>query len=317
MSVAIEPIFKLTDLDYSANWPYDGTALAVIGHPIAHSLSPVMHNAALAELAKTHPQFAKWRYFKFDIAPDELEGALQSFHDNKFFGLNLTVPHKALVVQHLDSKHAFVEDAGAANTLMYTEKWWHGYNTDGTGLSAALDENLAVDLKGAHVILLGAGGAARAAAVECLRGQCASLWIGNRTEATLNTLLTSLKKSKAFARASHLQPDLHLEGFDPKNPPSTLPAGSVVINATSLGLKADDESPLDLTKIPSPAKVYDMIYRPPQTALLRQAAELGIPNANGLSMLVHQGARSLELWTGLPAPVPIMQAAARAALNAG
>ena len=107
--------------------------------------------------------------------------------------------------------------------------------------------------------------------------------------------------------------DIH--GFDLANPPPGLPAGATVINATSLGLAAGDAAPVDLKRIPAPARVYDMIYRPPQTTLLRQAAELGLPHANGLSMLIHQGARSLEIWTGTTVPVPVMQAAARAALN--
>jgi shikimate dehydrogenase len=309
MSVATEPIHTLDDLE---KWSFAGTALAVIGHPIAHSLSPEMHNAALAELAKTNPQFSQWHYFKFDInAGDELAGALRGFRENHFLGLNLTVPHKAMVVPHLDFKHARVEEAGAANTLKLTEQGWHGYNTDGAGLSDALREDLAVSLAGTHVVLLGAGGAARAAAVECLRSGCASLWIGNRTQVTRESLIAGLKKSPAFA----LQPDRRLEGFDPKNPPTALPAESLVINATSLGLKPDDASPLNLEKIPRPAKVFDMIYRPSQTALLRQAAALGVPHANGLSMLVHQGAKSLALWTGETAPVEIMNQAARVALQ--
>lgn len=311
MSVATEQIYTLAHLaDWPSgveHWPASGTALAVIGRPIAHSLSPVIHNAALAELAKTRPAFALWRYFKFDIAPDELAAALALFHENKFHGLNLTVPHKALVVPLLASSDAFVRAAGAANTLTFTETGWRGTNTDGVGLSVALRQDLGVELNGAHIILLGAGGAARAAAVECLRLRCASLWVGNRTSASLQTLLAGLR---AFAGTTSVQ------GFDLGTPPAGLPAAAVVINATSLGLAGDDPSPLDLRKIPRPAGVYDMIYRPPQTALLRQAAELGIPHVHGLSMLVHQGARSLELWTGVAAPVTVMQAAAQAALSA-
>jgi shikimate dehydrogenase len=106
-----------------------------------------------------------------------------------------------------------------------------------------------------------------------------------------------------------------LHSFDPAKPPSDLPAGAIVINATSLGLKAGDPAPMDLHRLPPGAKVYDMVYNPPQTALLRDAASLGLPHANGLSMLVHQGARSLEIWTGATVPVAVMQAAATAALS--
>jgi shikimate dehydrogenase len=302
MSAVAEPLHTLTDLE---SWSFAGTALAVIGRPVAHSLSPVIHNAALAALARTAPKFKDWCYFKFDIAPAELPRALSLFHQGNFRGLNLTVPHKALVVEQLVAGDAFVRAAGAANTLIYTEAGWRGANTDGFGLSAALRQDLNVELAGAQVILLGAGGAARAAAVECLRQHCAALWIGNRSPASLAALLADLQP---------LAGETILKSFALANPPPGLPAESLVINATSLGLQTDDPTPLDLRKIPKPAQVYDMIYRPPQTALLRQAAELGVAHANGLSMLVHQGARSLELWTGETVPVEIMQQTARAAL---
>ena len=303
MSVAPEPIHTLDDLK---RWTFPGRSLAVVGRPVGHSLSPEMHNAALAELAKSDPGFCAWRYFKFDIAPEDLPAALALFHQNRFYGLNLTVPHKSLAVEHLASSEAVVRAAGAANTLIATESGWHGANTDGAGLSVALRENLGVELAGAHVVLLGAGGAARGAAIECLRSRCASLWIGNRTRSSLDALLGALATFAA---------DTRLHGFDLANPPANLPGGTLVINATSLGLAIGDPSPIDLGKISRPAQVYDMIYRPPQTALLRQAAELGIAHANGLSMLVHQGARSLEIWTGKPAPVQTMVKAARAALG--
>jgi len=314
MSVATEHIYTLADLDHwptdKAEFPDGGTALAVIGHPIAHSLSPVMQNAALAALAKTDPQFAKWRYFKFDIHPgDELERALKEFYEKGFLGLNLTVPHKALVVQHLESKAAFVETAGAANTLKSTKtQWWHGENTDGYGLSEALRVDLSVCLKGSHVILLGTGGAARAAGVECLQQNCASLSIGYRTRANVEALL---------ARLRPLAGQIPIHDFVLAQPPTNLPANAVLINATSLGLKPDDKSPLDLNLLnEKPAQVFDMIYRPSQTDLLRKAARMGIPTANGLAMLVHQGARSLEIWTGQSSPVATMQAAAQQALAA-
>ena len=325
MSVATEHIYTLTDLkDWppkKADLPTDVISLGVIGHPIAHSLSPVMHNAAFAELAKANPKFAKWRYFKFDIAPDDLKEALDLFYQKKFRGLNLTVPHKILAMQCIKVRPGqTLREMGAANTLKYTDEGWSGHNTDGKGLSEALlKEPLNEDLTGANVILLGAGGAARAAAVRCLSPKLKSLWIGNRTAANRNALLARLKKSPSFATDSDGQPYTHLEGFDPKNPPTALPIGAIVINATSLGLKPDDESPLDLTKIPKPAKVFDMIYRPAQTSLLRQAKNMGIMNTNGLSMLVYQGVASLEIWTEQSVSGDIintMEAAAQTALAA-
>jgi shikimate dehydrogenase len=305
MSAVAESIHTLADLDA---WSFPGTALAVVGRPVAHSLSPAIHNAALAELTRTQPKFAEWRYFKFDIAPEELPRALALFHRNRFAGLNLTVPHKSIAVEHLAASDAFVRAAGAANTLSHTDAGWRGTNTDGYGLANALKEKFGgLGLAGATVILLGAGGAARGAAVECLRSKCRELRIGNRTKTTLTTLLDELRP---------LAGESLLDGFDLAHPPADLPANAIVINATSLGLKPTDPAPIDVAKIPRPAGVYDMIYRPPQTTLLRQAAQLGIPHANGLSMLIHQGARSLETWTGASVPVPVMQAAANSALSA-
>jgi len=300
---AADRLHHLADLD---SWSFDGVALAVVGHPVAHSLSPPMHNAALAALAPTSPGFGRWRYFKFDIDPADLPAALLAFHRRKFRGLNLTVPHKSIVVPLLAARDAFVTAAGAANTLSFTPDGWQGANTDGYGLTHALLQELQLKLAGANVILLGAGGAARGAAVECLQAGCSSLWIGNRTAATRDELIRDLAAQPGADRLRQL--DLASPGRD-------LPAGAIVINATSLGLKPDDPAPLDLRKIPRPAGVFDMIYRPPQTALLRQAAELGIAHANGLAMLVHQGARSLTLWTGTAAPVSVMQSAASTALQ--
>lgn len=302
MSASPDQPLTLADLE---RWDHPGTALAVLGHPIAHSLSPVMHNAALAQMARTDPRFANWRYFKFDIAPDDLPAALALFHQKNFFGLNLTVPHKSLVLDHLAATDDFVRSAGAANTLTRTSAGWQGANTDGHGLSLALQEELQVTLPHAHIVLLGAGGAARGAALACLQAGCRSLWIANRTPATAEALRTSLA-AEAGSTPLHL--------FKPAQPPADLPAGTIVINATSLGLAPGDAAPLDLAKIPRPAAVFDMIYRPAQTPLLRQAADLGLAHANGVAMLVHQGARSLQIWSGINPPVAIMHAAVRAAL---
>lgn len=304
MSAAPEPTHDLESLE---TWSFNGTALAVVGHPVAHSLSPAMHNAALAELAVTDTRFRSWRYFKFDIPPSVLPAALQAFQVRKFRGLNLTVPHKSLAVQCLASADAFVRAAGAANTLSSTPQGWTGANTDGYGLAEALREKLHLSLKGSAIILLGAGGAARGAAVECLQAGCASLWIGNRTSSTLETLLADLRP---------LAKQTPLQGFDLGQPPATLPKGAIVINATSLGLKPSDPAPVDLKQLPPPAGVFDMIYRPAVTQLLRQAASLHLRHANGLAMLVHQGVRSLSIWTGVTPPVHIMQAAAESALAA-
>lgn len=294
-------VLTLADLD---RWSHRGTALAVLGQPIGHSLSPVMHEAALQVMAATQPRFADWRYFRFEVAPADLPAALRQLHERGFAGLNLTVPHKVLAVPHVEWIDRAAAHAGAVNTLQRTATGWRGHNTDGFGLARAIHEELGLELAGQAVILLGAGGAARGAAVECLQQRCASLWITNRTPARLEALLAAL--------APHAG-SVPVHGFAPADPPAALPARAIVINATSAGLGSSDACPIDLRRLPTPAAVYDMVYSPPQTPLLSAAAALGLPHANGLSMLVHQGAKALELWTGATVPVAAMrQAAARA-----
>jgi shikimate dehydrogenase len=305
LSSAAAPVLELSDL---AAWSRPGTSLAVLGHPIKHSISPPMHNAALAELARTDARFSDWEYFRFDIHPDDLPQALVQLHAKRFRGVNLTVPHKIIAFGRV----AFVDPAarpvGAVNTLRWSESGWEGFNTDGYGLASAVRETLARELAGADVLLLGAGGAARGAAVECLQRGCASLAIANRTPENLATLLETLRPVAGT---------IPLRGFSPAAPPSDLPAGALVINATSAGLRDSDPLPIDLATLPRPAAVYDMIYNPAQTPLLRAAAAAGLPFANGLSMLVHQGAKALEIWSGVPAgrTAPAMAAAARAAMG--
>lgn len=301
-----DPVLTLADLE---TWSRPGTSLAVLGHPIKHSLSPAMHNAALASLAAEDARFADWRYHRFDVPPEDLPRALDMLHAKGFFGLNLTVPHKVIALDCVAEIDGAAQPVGAVNTLRRNREGWQGFNTDGYGLAAGLGESLGAKLSGSHVILIGAGGAARGAAVACLQSKCASLWVVNRTRENLHRLFETL---------SPLAHGVPFHGFVPGTPPHDLPSGAVVINATSAGLKESDPPPIDLATLPRPAAVYDMIYNPAETRLLRQAAFLGVPHANGLGMLVHQGAKALEIWTGVPASrtAPVMAAAAKAGLAA-
>lgn len=296
----MEPILTLADLD---NWSFEGTALAVLGHPIKHSISPAMHNTALDEMATTDERFKLWRYFRFDVPPEDLPIALERLHAAGFFGLNLTVPHKVLAFDRIAGVDERAQPIGAVNTLRRTDANWHGFNTDGYGMATAVQEDLKIDLSGTHIILLGAGGAARGAAVECLQRGCASLHIANRTAANRDALITQLQPIKG---------GIPVQGFSPHNIPAGLPENSLVINATSAGLKADDPLPVDLNALPKPCGVFDMIYSPAETKLLAAAAAQGIPTANGLSMLIHQGVRGLEIWSDATVPVAAMRRAVAA-----
>lgn len=297
-------VLSVADL---ATWSFDGTALAVLGHPIKHSVSPAMHNAALAEMSAADARFRSWQYFRFDVPPEDLPRALPLFHAKGFRGLNLTVPHKIIAFTEVLAIDPRAKLIGAVNTLLHTERGWFGANTDGYGLAEGLNESLALRLKGMPIVLLGAGGAARGAAVECLQQGCAALWIGNRTPEKLTPLLAELQTTAS---------GLPIHAFALSRPPKDLPGRCIVINATSAGLLSSDAAPIDLAALPTPAGVYDMIYNPPLTPLLRDAEARRIPFANGLSMLVHQGAKSLSLWTGQArVPVAAMRAAAGRALG--
>ncbi|NBB79404.1 MAG: shikimate dehydrogenase [Verrucomicrobia bacterium] len=293
-------------LDDLRNARFDGTALAVVGHPIAHSVSPAMQNAAIAKLREHDSRFSDWAYYRFDIAPDDLAEAIPLFYKNNFLGLNLTIPHK---VQAMDLIYGVSPDAermGAANTLVWGEHGYDGFNTDGYGLKTALKADLGIDLKGATVILLGSGGAARAAAVQCLLDGCARLYIGNRSVERLGQLMSAIESMPGGDR---------VVAFPLSEPPGHLPDEGVLINATSLGLKADDPAPYDAASLPAGWAVYDMIYNPAATELLKTAAASGLGVANGLSMLVHQGARSLEIWSHAAVDAHSMERAACHALK--
>ena len=267
-----------------------------------------MHAAALSEIGRDNARFAGWGYYPFDVPPADLASALGRLRAAGFRGANLTVPHKVLAVGMVSDLDPAARGAGAVNTLLGAATGWSGFNTDGYGLAEGIRGDLGLGLRGAAVVLLGAGGAARAAAAECLRSGCAGLWIVNRTRENLDALLAHL---------APLSRGVAVRGAAPGRALADLPAGALVVNATSAGLRPDDPAPADLRDFPGAAAVYDMIYNPPRTRLLAQAGELGLANANGLGMLVHQGAKSLEIWTGIPASrvAPVMRAAAAKALG--
>ncbi len=293
-------------LDDLRKWSVPGTALAVLGHPIRHSVSPPMHNAALAEMATGNPAFSDWRYYRFDVPPDQLDTALDLLHRKRFRGVNLTVPHKIIAFDLIKTIDPSARPVGAVNTLKWHPDGYEGFNTDGYGLAQGLREDLRTDLGGTDVILLGAGGAGRGAAIECVAQACRSLSIGNRTRQRAEELRALLRQ---------IYPTATVRIFDPGSPPSDLPKDALVINATSAGLKPTDPQPIDLSTLPGRPKVFDMIYNPTETALLGSARSRGFAFANGFSMLIYQGARSLEIWSDVRVPVKAMFHGARQGMS--
>jgi shikimate dehydrogenase len=263
---------------------------AVLGSPIAHSASPAMHNAAFAALG------LNWRYLAFEVNPKNLRAAIEGAKAMNFAGLNLTVPHKLLAVEMMDELDESAKKWGAVNTIHFDNARAIGFNTDADAIITALREDLKMELSGSKVLLLGAGGAGRTAALKLASEKVAELFLVNRTEVKAEAVAGEIMEHFPFTKVA--------VGF-PKS------AVDLVINATSLGLKPDDASPLDEKQfsLKQTRVVYDMIYRPAETKLLATAKKSGCKTANGLGMLLHQGAKAFEIWTGKPAPLDVIRRA--------
>jgi shikimate dehydrogenase len=273
---------------------------AVFGSPIAHSASPAMHNAAFAHLG------LNWRYLAFEVDPKRLRAAIEGAKAMNFAGINLTVPHKLLAVKMMDQLDESANKWGAVNTIKFDRDSGRmpgplttraiGFNTDADAIVAALREDLKLPLRGARILLLGAGGAGRTAALKLAAENVAELFLVNRT----------LNKAVKIAREiNKLFPSVSVSAGFPKA------KVDLILNATSLGLKANDPSPLDEKQFSfnQTRAVFDMIYRPAETKLLKAAKKAGCRTANGLGMLLHQGAKAFEIWTGKPAPLDVMRRA--------
>lgn len=249
-----------------------------------------MHNAAFAALG------LNWRYLAFEVDPKNLRAAITGAKAMNFSGINLTVPHKLLAVDMVNMLDESAMKWGAVNTILFNKKGATGFNTDADAIVTSLREELKLELRGAKVLLLGAGGAGRTAALKLASETVGELFLVNRTQSKAEEIAGEIKKQFPSVKIT--------VGFPKANV-------ALILNATSLGLKADDASPLDEKKFPlkQTSSVYDMIYRPAETKLLKVAKAAGCKTANGLGMLLHQGAKAFEIWTGQPAPLDVMRRA--------
>jgi shikimate dehydrogenase len=235
------------------------------------------------------------QYVRLHVRPEEFADAVHACRDAGLVGVNCTIPHKLAALEIADDPDPLARRFGAANTLVFRDSRILGYNTDGPGLQRAVEEEFAQPLASQRVLILGAGGGAgRAAAIQCALAGCERLTLVNRTREKTERLAHELG---AYYRSDHvvLQAEPDLRDID------------LVINATSVGMKPGDPSLLDPAQIEARHRVYDMIYSPPETPLLAAARAAGARAANGLSMLLHQGAAAFELWFGAPAPLDAMR----------
>lgn len=280
--------------------------LAVLGFPVEHSLSPAMQNAALEAAG------SDIRYGKILCPAGNLAEAVGFARQAGFLGLNLTIPHKFEALQLCTELDDTARQLGAVNTLLFDGSRTAGFNTDGPGLVRAIRDVFSFDLRDLRVMILGAGGGAgSAAALQCALEKCPRLVLVNRTED---------KARDVARRAAALLHTDRLEG--PENRVTVIPLEDaalgeqlartdLVVNASSLGMKRTDPRLVPAALITPDLMVFDMIYRPAVTRLLEDAQAAGARTANGLSMLLHQGALSLEIWLNRPAPLDAMRTALR------
>ena len=267
----------------------------VIGDPIEHTLSPIMHNAAFNTLK------LDYSFLAFKVKPAELENAANGMRALNIRGLNITMPHKSAILKFLDRVDLSAQIINSVNTVLNKESKLFGFNTDGVGALKALREN-GVELKGRKVLLLGAGGAARAIAYSMAK-EADELAVLNRTlkpAQDLAKLLEKLANKKIFAGS-----------LSPKEIQQNLQDSDILINATSIGMKPKvEESPVAPKLLRPNLAVMDIVYNPIETKLAKEAHAAGAKVVSGVEMLIYQGAASFEIWTGKSAPVEVMRQAA-------
>jgi shikimate dehydrogenase len=277
--------------------------LGVFGDPVVHSLSPKIQNAAL----KHHK--IELHYSAFQIAPNELQEALRLTRALDFVGVNLTVPHKIAALAQIDDVDPTAKKIGAINTVAQRGGKLDGFNTDALAFSRAVREEFAVDLRDLRVLVLGAGGAARAIATQCGMEACERLVIANRTLEKANQLAERVREFFVGPRVLGPVARLQTIPWDDAAFRFQIANVDIIVNATPLGLHPTDASPIPARLLTPHLMIYDTTYAPGRTPFVAAGLEAGARAANGLSMLVHQAALSFQTWFGREAPVDILRQA--------
>lgn len=270
--------------------------LAIIGHPVKHSLSPLMHTTAAREVGFIADEFS---YEKFDVPLEDLPAFMKNFRDGPLTGLNVTIPHKMAVMEFLDTIDPTAKAIGAVNTIVKEGANLIGYNTDSYGLIKSVKEiGGAPDLAGKKIFIYGAGGSARAAVSGFIAEKVASLTIANRTPARAVELLARLATSSTETKAI---------GFDGhKTLVESIATADIIVNTTSVGMAGGGDPsglPPGVEALREGQIVVDIVYSPLTTAFLSSARAKGARTVDGLWMLIYQGAKAFEIWTGRPFPI--------------
>ena len=266
--------------------------LGIFGHPVAHSLSPLMQNAALEHCG------IDMVYLPFDVEEEDLKDAIQGVRAMKMVGVNVTIPHKEAVLPYLDEVSEEAILCGSVNTIHNDRGRLRGFNTDGEGYVRSLRQE-GVEVQGRRILIIGAGGAAKGIMLALLKEGPSSITVANRTPSRAHELV------ERFQGVSHVEMGaIPLEG---EGLHRVLEDADLLINATSVGMEGKGRLALPLHLLPKGAVVSDIVYRPIKTALLREAEALGYKVVDGVGMLVEQGALAFEIWTGSQAPRQLMR----------
>ena len=260
--------------------------VGVIGDPVEHSRSPQMHNAAFAKAGLDYV------YVPFHVRPNDLADAIAGFQAINVVGINVTLPHKQAVISHLTSISREAELIGAVNTLTFTDEGIHGDNTDAPGVLRALEVNGNMSVPvGENVVVLGAGGAARAVVVALALAGVVSITIANRT----------VERAVALAEEMGQKTGISMQGLGLADAqlPVAVRESLLLINTATVSMDATHPLLISADWLQPNTIVYDIVYTPPVTPLMRAAAERGCETLGGIGMLVHQGAIAFEKWTGI------------------
>ena len=268
--------------------------LGIIGSPITHSLSPLMQNAAIEALG------LDFIYVPFAVPADGLFAAVQGLRNLGVAGFNVTIPFKTAIIPYLDKLSPEAELMGAVNTVNREGDFLVGYNTDGAGLLRSLVEDLAFTPQGANVLILGAGGAARGAIAALCKAGVESVTIANRTRNKGEELLSRFKS--VFPQVKFA-----LSSLDVFGSPDLLHGIDLIVNTTSVGMNNTSFDGLDISLMTPSTRIYDMVYAPLETPLLKAAKAMGLKTANGIGMLVAQGEIAFAVWTGCAPPSGLMK----------
>jgi shikimate dehydrogenase len=277
--------------------------LGVFGDPVEHSLSPQMQNAALQHCK------IDMQYGRFQISLKELPESIDLIRKLEFVGVNLTIPHKIAALGLVDIADENSKRIGAVNVIKVESGKLRGFNTDGRGFARAIREQFSVDLRDMRVMLLGAGGGARAIALQCAKENSERLVIANRTVEAAQKLADQLRDF--FSGPKVLGPVPRLQAIPLEEAAIRFQIANVdlIVNATPLGLNSGDASPIPARLLAPHVMVYDAIYSAERTPFVSAAIEAGARAVNGLSMLLHQGALAFEIWFQREAPLDVMRKA--------